>query len=48
LPRRLGGLERDMKLLVLPERRRERAYPRHVKIKMSNYARNHGKSARTA
>lgn len=48
LPRRLGGLERDMALLVLPERRRQRRYPRHVKIKMSNYARNHGKSARTA
>jgi hypothetical protein len=40
LPRRLASLERDMRLLVLPERRTERRYPRHVKIKMSNYARN--------
>jgi hypothetical protein len=43
LPRRLASLERDMRLLVLPERRTERRYPRHVKIKMSNYARNHGR-----
>lgn len=48
LPRRLGGLEQDLRLLVLPERRSERRYPRHVKIKMSNYARNRGKSARVA
>lgn len=48
LPRRLGSLDRDMKLLELPDRRRKRQYPRHVKIKMSNYARNHGKSSRTA
>ena len=48
LPRRLGGLDAELRLLVLPERRRERRYPRHVKIKMSNYARNRGKSARAA
>jgi hypothetical protein len=42
LPRRLASLESDMRLLVLPERRTERRYPRHVKIKMSNYARNRG------
>ena len=48
LPRRLGGLDAELRLLVLPERRRKRRYPRHVKIKMSNYARNRGKSARTA
>jgi hypothetical protein len=48
LPRRLGSLERDLRLLVLPARRSERSYPRHVKIKMSNYARNRGKSARAA
>jgi len=40
LPRRLGSLERDLRSLILPERRTERRYPRHVKIKMSNYARN--------
>jgi hypothetical protein len=39
LPRDLGDLERNMKRLVLPERRRERAYPRAVKVKMSNYER---------
>lgn len=48
LPRRLGGLSQDMRLLVLPERRPDRRYPRHVKIKMSAYLRNRGKSARTA
>jgi hypothetical protein len=48
LPKLFGTLERDLKLLVLPERRSERRYPRHVKIKMSNYARNRGKSARAA
>jgi hypothetical protein len=45
LPKLFGSLERDLKLLVLPERRSARRYPRHVKIKMSNYARNRGKSA---
>lgn len=40
-------MDEQMKLLVLPERR-ERYYPRHVKIKMSGYARNRGKSARAA
>lgn len=48
VPRRLGSLDADLRLLVLPERRSERRYPRHVKIKMSNYARNRGKSARAA
>jgi len=45
LPRRLGGLDQDLRLLVLPERRSDRRYPRHVKIKMSNYKRNRGKPA---
>ena len=40
VPRRLASLERDLRSLILPERRTERRYPRHVKIKMSNYARN--------
>lgn len=48
LPKLFGGLDRDLRLLVLPERRSERRYRRHVKIKMSNYARNRGKSARAA
>lgn len=48
LPRRLGEIDRDLRLLVLPERRSERRYKRHVKIKMSGYARNRGKSARAA
>jgi hypothetical protein len=48
LPRRLGSLDQDLRLLLLPPRRPERSYPRHVKIKMSGYARNRGKSARAA
>ena len=43
LPRRLMGLERDVALLVLPERRSERRYRRQVKIKMSNFPRNYGR-----
>lgn len=48
LPKLFGSLESELRLLVLPERRSKRRYPRHVKIKMSNYARNRGKSARAA
>lgn len=48
MPRRLGSLDKDLRLLLLPPRRPERSYPRHVKIKMSNYARNRGKSAPAA
>lgn len=44
LPRHVWSLERRMRQLVLPERRSARRYPRHVKIKMSNYARNHGRA----
>jgi hypothetical protein len=40
LPKQLIGLESDLRLLVLPERRSGRRYARTVKIKMSNYARN--------
>lgn len=43
LPERLMGLERDLDLLILPERRTNRRYPRQVKIKMSNFARNYGR-----
>jgi hypothetical protein len=39
IPKRLQHLRRLMKRLVLPERRSERAYPRAVKVKMSNYPR---------
>ncbi len=48
IPRRLASLDHDLRLLLLPPRRAERIYPRHVKIKMSGYARNRGKSARAA
>ena len=43
LPRRLEDLHNEVALLVLPERRRQRSYPRAVKIKMSNYALNRRK-----
>jgi len=39
IPARLRRLREQMKRLVLPPRRRERAYPRAVKLKMSNYSR---------
>ncbi len=39
LPKRLQALFNELPLLLLPPRR-NRAYPRAVKIKMSNYARN--------
>lgn len=43
LPKRLTELDADLHRLILPERRSERRYPRHVKIKMSNYKRNRGR-----
>lgn len=43
LPKKLVDLRDQLDALVLPERRSERRYPRHVKIKMSNYARNRGR-----
>jgi len=44
VPRKLSDLREVLiKELVLPPRRTERRYPRHVKIKMSNYPRNRGK-----
>ena len=39
IPGRMRILRKNLKRLVLPERRPERAYPRAVKVKMSNYAR---------
>lgn len=43
LPKHLGEFRKSLGSLVLPERRSHRRYPRHVKIKMSNYKRNRGK-----
>ena len=43
VPRYLAEFRSTLDVLVLPARRTERRYPRHVKIKMSNYARNRGK-----
>lgn len=43
IPRHLGELRSTLDVLILPERRSERRYPRHVKIKMSNYKRNRGR-----
>lgn len=42
IPRHLGELRSTLNVLINPERRSERRYPRHVKIKMSNYPRNRG------
>ena len=39
LPRRLEALHDELALLILPERRADRRYPRAVKITMSNYPR---------
>ncbi len=39
IPKRLTNLRDKMKRLLLPPRRRERSYPRAVKVKMSNYPR---------
>lgn len=43
LPKALQELEHMLSVLVLPERRPERHYERHVKIKMSGYKRNRGR-----
>lgn len=40
IPKHLARLRENLQRLVLPPRRSERAYPRAVKIKMSNYKRN--------
>jgi len=45
LPQRIEDLEEMFGLLILPERRTERRYPRHVKIKMSKFKRNPGRPA---
>jgi hypothetical protein len=46
MPKQLSNLRASMETLILPPRRTDRRYPRHVKIKMSNYPRNRGKQAR--
>jgi hypothetical protein len=40
IPKNLRRLRDELKRFILPPRRPERTYPRAVKIKMSNYARN--------
>lgn len=45
IPKHLAELRSTLDVLILPERRSHRRYPRHVKIKMSNYKRNRGKHA---
>jgi len=47
LPARLSALDEMLSLLLLPMRRAERSYPRHVKIKMSSYNRNPGRPSST-
>lgn len=42
VPRFLKDLRMTLGTLIIPPRRSERRYPRHVKIKMSNYKRNRG------
>lgn len=43
VPRFLKDLRMTLGGFIIPPRRSERRYPRHVKIKMSNYKRNRGK-----
>lgn len=43
IPKHLGHLRSTLDVLILPPRRSERRYPRHVKIKMSKYLRNRGR-----
>jgi Insertion element 4 transposase N-terminal/Transposase DDE domain len=45
IPKHLRNLRAALKTLILPKRRSERAYPRTVKIKMSNYARSRRKGS---
>ena len=45
LPERLRRLREELWRYRLPPRRRERASPRHVKVKMSNYAKKPPRAA---
>jgi transposase IS4-like protein/DDE family transposase len=46
IPKHLRSLRASLTTLILPPRRSERRYPRAVKIKMSNYARNRRKGSK--
>jgi hypothetical protein len=46
LTRQIAEILSRCSLLLLPERRSQRRYPRHVKIKMSKFPRNRGKRLR--
>lgn len=46
VPKLLAELSATLRTLIIPPRRSKRRYPRHVKIKMSNYPRNRGKRPR--
>lgn len=46
IPKRLIDLRRNLKRLILPERRTGRVFPRAVKVKMSNYPRKRPSRAR--
>lgn len=43
IPKHLGDFRSTLNVLILPLRRSERRFPRHVKIKMSNFKRNRGR-----
>lgn len=43
IPKHLAELRSTLDVLILPERRSKRRYPRHVKIKTSQYKRNRGR-----
>ena len=43
VPRNLGNMRDKTRRFLLPPRRENRSYPRAVKVKMSNYARNRGR-----
>ena len=47
IPKHLGDRRSTLKVLILPPRRSERRFPRHVKIKMSHSKRNRGRRAPT-
>lgn len=46
IPKYLRRLDEELQAMTLPPRRRQRRYPRWVKVKMSGYARNPGRPPR--
>jgi hypothetical protein len=42
IPKHLADLRATLRTFIIPPRRSERRYPRHVKVKMSSYLRNRG------